>query len=109
MWHFWSPRVWTTWTWVCRPCAAERTGKPREALQQIEHSYENTLQALGAAIDLRDNGTAGHSQRVCRYSLEIARAMDWSDKQLGSLARGAYLHDIGKLGVPDGILLKPGP
>ncbi len=88
---------------------AERTGQLREALQQIEHSYENTLQALGAAIDLRDNGTAGHSQRVCRYSLEIARAMDWSDKQLGSLARGAYLHDIGKLGVPDGILLKPGP
>ncbi len=88
---------------------AERTGQLREALQQIEHSYENTLQALGAAIDLRDNETAGHSQRVCRYSLEIARAMDWSDKQLGSLARGAYLHDIGKLGVPDGILLKPGP
>lgn len=88
---------------------AERTGQLREALQQIEHSYENTLQALGAAIDLRDNDTAGHSQRVCRYSLEIARAMGWPDKQLGSLARGAYLHDIGKLGVPDGILLKPGP
>jgi len=88
---------------------AERTGQLREALQHIEHSYENTLQALGAAIDLRDNETAGHSQRVCRYSLEIARAMGWSDKQLGSLARGAYLHDIGKLGVPDGILLKPGP
>jgi putative nucleotidyltransferase with HDIG domain len=67
------------------------------------------LEALGAAIDLRDSETAGHSQRVCRYSLEIARAMSWSAKQLGSLARGAYLHDIGKLGVPDGILLKPGP
>jgi cyclic di-GMP phosphodiesterase len=88
---------------------AERTEQLQAAVQQIERSYEDTLQALGAAIDLRDDETAGHSQRVCRYSLEIARAMGWSDKQLGSLARGAYLHDIGKLGIPDGILLKPGP
>src|SRR5258708_29468673 len=87
----------------------ERTAQLQAALRQIEGSYEDTLEALGAAIDLRDSETAGHSQRVCRYSLEIARALTWSDKQLGSLARGAYLHDIGKLGVPDGILLKPGP
>lgn len=87
---------------------AERTGQLQAALQQIERSYEDTLQALGAAIDLRDNGTAGHSLRVCRYSIEIARTMGWSDKQLGTLARGAHLHDIGKLGVSDSILLKPG-
>ena len=87
----------------------ERTVQLQAAVQQLEGSYEDTLQALGAAIDLRDSETAGHSQRVCRYSLEIARAMSWSDKQLGSLARGACLHDIGKLGIPDGILLKPGP
>jgi len=87
----------------------ERTDQLQAALRQIESSYEDTLQALGAAIDLRDNETAGHSQRVCRYSLEMARSMGWSDKLLGSLAKGAYLHDIGKLGVPDGILLKPGP
>src|SRR5713226_7991319 len=88
---------------------AERTGQLQTALQQIEHSYEETLQALGAAIDLRDSETAGHSQRVCGYALEIARAMGWPEKQLRSLARGAYLHDIGKLGISDGILLKPGP
>jgi putative nucleotidyltransferase with HDIG domain len=88
---------------------AERTGQLQTALQQIERGYEETLQALGAAIDLRDNETAGHSQRVCGYSLEIARAMGSLEKQLESLARGAYLHDIGKLGIPDGILLKPGP
>ena len=86
----------------------ERTAQLQAALQQIEGSYEDTLEALGAAIDLRDSETAGHSQRVCRYSLVIARAMSWSDKQLGSLARGAYLHDIGKLGIPDGILLEAG-
>lgn len=88
---------------------AERTGQLREALRQVESSYEDTLQALGAAIDLRDTETAGHSKRVCGYSIEIARAMGWSEKQLSSLARGAHLHDIGKLGIPDGILLKPGP
>jgi cyclic di-GMP phosphodiesterase len=87
----------------------ERTEQLQSALQQVERSYEDTLQALGKAIDLRDHETAGHCQRVCRYSLEIARAMGWSQKQLETLARGAYLHDIGKLGIPDGILLKPGP
>ena len=87
---------------------ADRTGQLRRALQQLERSYEDTLQALGAAIDLRDNDTAGHSQRVCRYSLEIARSMGWSEDKLESLAKGAHLHDIGKLGIPDGILLKPG-
>lgn len=88
---------------------AARTDQLQAAFRQIEQSYEDTLQSLGAAIDLRDNETEGHSQRVCRYSLEIARALGWQDKQLGTLARGAYLHDIGKLGVADGILLKPGP
>jgi putative nucleotidyltransferase with HDIG domain len=88
---------------------AERTAQLQAVLRQVEASYEDTLQALGAAIDLRDNQTAGHCQRVCRYSLEIARAMDWPEQHLGSLARGAYLHDIGKLGIPDRILLKPGP
>jgi response regulator RpfG family c-di-GMP phosphodiesterase len=88
---------------------AGRTQQLQAALRHVEQSYEDTLQSLGAAIDLRDNETAGHSQRVCRYSLEIARAMGWRGKEIGSLARGAYLHDIGKLGVPDGVLLKPGP
>jgi len=88
---------------------AERTEQLQAAVCQIEQTYEDTLQALGAAVDLRDNETAGHSQRVCRYSVGIALAMGWSEKQSGSLARGAYLHDIGKLGIPDSILLKPGP
>ena len=86
----------------------ERTAQLQTALQQVETGYEHTLQALGAAIDLRDNETAGHSLRVCRYALEIARAMSWPHQLLGDLAKGAYLHDIGKLGIPDAILLKPG-
>jgi putative nucleotidyltransferase with HDIG domain len=87
----------------------ERTGQLQEALRQIESGYGNTLEALGRAIDLRDRETSGHSRRVCRYSLEIARAMDFSEREIRNLERGAYLHDIGKLGIPDGILLKPGP
>jgi response regulator RpfG family c-di-GMP phosphodiesterase len=73
---------------------AERTDQLQTTLQHLSTSYEETLQALGAAIDLRDNETAGHSQRVCGYSLAMARAMGWSDKHLGNLAKGAYLHDI---------------
>jgi putative nucleotidyltransferase with HDIG domain len=87
----------------------ERTRQLQTALGQIERSYEDTLQALGAAIDLRDSETAGHSRRVSLYSLQIARAMGLSESQTRNLERGAYLHDIGKLGIPDGILLKPGP
>lgn len=88
---------------------AERSEQLKNALQQIECSYEDTLRALGSAIDLRDHETGGHSRRVCLYSLEIARAMGWSEKDLKDLARGSYLHDIGKLGIPDSVLLKPGP
>ncbi len=88
---------------------ADRTRELQAALRQLERSYEDTLEALGAAIDLRDSETAGHSRRVCRYSVEIGKAMGLSGSQLKGLAMGAYLHDIGKLGVPDGILLKPGP
>jgi response regulator RpfG family c-di-GMP phosphodiesterase len=87
----------------------ERTGEVQSALKQIERTYEDTLQALGAAIDLRDSQTAGHSQRVCLFSMQMAREMCYQNEQLRNLARGAYLHDIGKLGVPDHILLKPGP
>jgi HD-GYP domain-containing protein (c-di-GMP phosphodiesterase class II) len=70
--------------------------------------YDQTLRALGGALDLRDNETAGHSQRVTRYSLEIGQAMNCNEEELGELALGASLHDIGKIGIPDAILLKPG-
>ena len=70
------------------------------ALKRIESTYDQTLQALDGALDLRDNETAGHSQRVTRYSLEIARAMGCGEEDLKQLALGAYLHDIGKIGTP---------
>ena len=88
---------------------AEQTQQLREALRQIERSYDHTLEVLGAAIDLRDSPTAGHSRRVFLYSIEIAKAMGGLEGQMRNIAMGAWLHDIGKLAIPDAILLKPGP
>ena len=88
---------------------AERTKQMEAALKLVERSYEDTLEALGAAIDLRDAATEGHSRRVCRFALEMAKAMGLSEAQHKTIAMGAYPHDIGKLALPDGILLKPGP
>jgi len=87
----------------------DRTRQLRETLKQIERSYEDTLRALGAAIDLRDSETEGHSKRVCRYSVEMARAMGWSDQQLEIFLGAPIFTTSEKLGIPDGILLKPGP
>jgi response regulator RpfG family c-di-GMP phosphodiesterase len=88
---------------------AEQTQQLREALRQIERSYDHTLEVLGAAIDLRDSPTAGHSRRVFLYSIEIAKAMGGLENQMRNIAMGAWLHDIGKLAISDAILLKPGP
>jgi response regulator RpfG family c-di-GMP phosphodiesterase len=79
------------------------------ALQELEATYRATLQALGSAIDTRDTGTEAHSQRVHGYSIVIARALGVGEVELRDLEHGVLLHDIGKIGIPDAILLKPGP
>lgn len=86
----------------------DRTLRLQDALSQVEQTYADTVDALGAAIDLRDEQTAGHSRRVCLYSIKLLKAMNGSLQQLKSLSIGAILHDIGKLGISDAILLKPG-
>lgn len=86
----------------------QRTRQLQIASKRIERTYDDTLEALGAALDLRDTETAGHSRRVSLYCLEIARAMGCTMEQLKTIARGSYLHDIGKIGIPDAILLKEG-
>jgi response regulator RpfG family c-di-GMP phosphodiesterase len=86
----------------------QRTKQLQAAAKRIEQTYDDTLEALGAALDLRDTGTEGHSRRVRDYCLEIARRTGCPDDELKNIARGAYLHDIGKIGIPDAILLKPG-
>jgi len=86
----------------------KRTEQLQSALGQLEGSYRDTLRALGAAIDLRDGPTAGHSHRVALYSLKIAGELGLREQELKTLSMGASLHDIGKLAIPDSILLKPG-
>jgi PAS domain S-box-containing protein len=85
----------------------QRTRQLQAALQQIEETYDETLQALGAALDLRNTETGQHTRRVTLYCLEIAKASGCTTDQLSQILRGSYLHDIGKIGIPDAILLKP--
>lgn len=77
--------------------------------QDLQASYETTLEGWSHALDLRDKETEGHTLRVTELTLRIARAMGFSAEQLVHVRRGALLHDIGKMGVPDQILHKPGP
>lgn len=86
----------------------EKTAELSAALREIETAYSNTLYALVAALDAREHETSDHFQRVVRYTLAVARRLGLSDGEVPDLTRGALLHDIGKIGVPDAILLKPG-
>jgi putative nucleotidyltransferase with HDIG domain len=85
-----------------------RTGRLRSTMQDLERSYDITLEAMGDALDLRDEETEGHSKRVTAYTIALARAMGLDPDELRVIARGAFLHDIGKIATPDSILLKPG-
>jgi putative nucleotidyltransferase with HDIG domain len=80
----------------------------RQAISTLERSYDITLEALGNALDLKDAETEGHSKRVTAFTIAIARAMGLSSDQIRVIARGAFLHDIGKMAIPDAILRKPG-
>jgi uncharacterized domain HDIG len=81
----------------------------RSHKRAIETSYEVVLDALLAALDTRDTETEGHSERVTAYTMLLAQQMGVPQDELYHIERGALLHDIGKIGVPDRILLKPGP
>ncbi len=74
----------------------------------LQELYINTVKALAAAIDAKDEYTHGHSYRVAKYSNAIGRQMGVSEKQLNDLEIAAYMHDLGKIGVPESILGKPG-
>jgi putative nucleotidyltransferase with HDIG domain len=85
-----------------------RTDQLQAAMGELERSYDITLQALGDALDLKDAETEGHSKRVTAFTIAIARAMGVPREQIPVIARGAFLHDIGKMAIPDAILRKPG-
>jgi len=79
------------------------------AAEEIANAYDATIQGWALALELREKETAGHSHRVISLSYSLARALNFTPEQLLNLRRGALLHDIGKMGIPDSILLKPGP
>lgn len=85
-----------------------RTEQLRQAMGDLERSYDITLEALGDALDLKDAETEGHSKRVTAFTIAIARAMNMPPDKIRVIARGAFLHDIGKMAIPDAILRKPG-
>ena len=86
---------------------ARRTQQLQAANRRIEYTYDETLAALGAALELRDIETQGHSRRVTHYCLELARALHCPPEEMRTIYRGSALHDIGKIAIPDAILLKP--
>ena len=79
-----------------------------ECIGLIAETFEGTMRALGIALELRDLETAGHTDRVAGLMERVARVLGLPRDQRRALRWGAYLHDIGKLAIPDRILLKPG-
>ncbi len=85
-----------------------RTQQLKEALEILQETYDSTLLALGTALDSRDADTAGHSLRVTLYTARLARCFGLAEHELRVIQQGAALHDIGKIGVPDELLRRPG-
>ena len=84
-------------------------GDLQRANAELTLAYDTTLEGWSRALDLRDRETEGHTQRVTELTVQIARATGINDSRLVDIRRGALLHDIGKMAIPDSILLKPGP
>ena len=85
----------------------------QEALQKahtdLQEAYDKTIEGWVLALDLRDRETEGHTKRVTEMTAKLARKLECSEEELVHIRRGALLHDMGKMGIPDEILQKPGP
>jgi putative nucleotidyltransferase with HDIG domain len=84
-----------------------RTHELQSSLQNVNRNYQNMLLALVSALDTREQETSEHSFRVVTYALAIARQLKLTSRELQVIGQGALLHDIGKISVPDAVLLKP--
>jgi HD-GYP domain-containing protein (c-di-GMP phosphodiesterase class II) len=82
--------------------------KNASLFEELENAYEETLMGWAKAVELRDQDTEDHTLRVAQLTVNLARHMNMPESQIVHLRRGAMMHDIGKLGIPDGILLKAG-
>jgi putative nucleotidyltransferase with HDIG domain len=88
---------------------ARLVGKLRAANEELEAAYQDTLEGWVQALDLRDNVTEGHTLRAAEITVRLARSLGVDEKDIPHIRRGALLHDIGKMAIPDSILRKPGP
>ena len=86
----------------------EQTEQICKTMNELQHAYSNTLSALVSALDAREKEVGSHSERVMNYTMLMAEKLGIGGDDLEQLARGALLHDIGKIGISDNILLKPG-
>jgi len=85
----------------------QERAKLRDANTQLLSAYEATIEGWSHALDLRDRETEGHSRRVTQLTIKLAQALGISDNDIMHIRRGALLHDMGKIGIPDSILHKP--
>ena len=83
--------------------------KTQEHAEELALAYDNTLAGWARALELRDEITEGHTRRVTELTLQLAYALNIPENEIVHIRRGALLHDIGKMGIPDSILHKPGP
>ena len=81
----------------------------QRAHQDLRETYDKTIEGWVKALDLRDHETEGHTQRVTEMTVRLARSLGRTDEEILNIRRGALLHDMGKMGIPDEILQKPGP
>ena len=88
---------------------AEMFNHAQHSSIELAMAYDTTLEGWSRALDMRDKEPEGHTRRVAEMTEQLAHAMGMSDEQIVHVRRGTLLHDIGKMGVPDAILLKPGP
>lgn len=109
--HTFEPHVWQTqeatlFSMVCGTVAALAGRLAAE--EEARAAREAALRALGLALEARDRETQGHTDRVTELATQFARRLGWTDAACETLRWGAYLHDIGKIAIPDAVLLKPG-
>lgn len=101
-------------TWLCNTAAvsihsASLCEQLQQSNQNLNQAYEAILDGWSRALELRDHETQGHTDRVAELAVQLGRRLGMDNEQLENVRRGAQLHDIGKMGIPDQILFKPGP
>lgn len=97
-----------TFIWVVVRLIENNLERVKESQDELTKNYDLTLAAWARVLEYRDKETEGHSRRLVELSTQLARAIGLSEEEIVQLRRGALLHDIGKLAIPDDILLKPG-